>query len=68
MQVTVFQPFRMATVVAYASEMDRQLRQQRFGRSVVAAQMREQIKAFNSGVLLRPSARHDRRAAVPAGQ
>lgn len=47
--------FRMATVVAYTSEMDRRLRQQRFRRNIVAAQMREQIKAFNSGVLPGPS-------------
>ena len=41
--------FRMATVVAYTSEMDRRLRQQRFQRDPVAAQMREQIEAFNAG-------------------
>jgi hypothetical protein len=53
--LTLDPAFRMATVVAYASEMDRRLRQQRFRRNVVAAQMREQIKAFNSGVPPGPS-------------
>jgi len=44
----------MATVVAYTGEMDQRLRQQRFWRNPVAAQMREQIKAFNSGILSDP--------------
>jgi hypothetical protein len=42
---------RMATVVAYTTEMDRRLRQQRFRRHPVATQMREQIRTFNSGAL-----------------
>jgi hypothetical protein len=48
--LTLDPAFRMATVVAYTTEMDRRLRQQRFRRDPIAAQMREQIKAFNSGV------------------
>ena len=55
-QVLTLDPaFRMATVVAYTSEMDRRLRQQRFRRDPLVAQMKEQIKAFNSGILPGPS-------------
>jgi hypothetical protein len=53
--LTLDPAFRMATVVAYTSEMGRRLRQQRFRRDPVAAQMREQIEAFDSGVLPSPS-------------
>ena len=49
--LTLDPAFRMATVVAYTSEMDRRLRQQRFRRDPVAAQMREQIRAFSFGAL-----------------
>jgi hypothetical protein len=49
--LTLDPAFRMATVVAYTSEIDRRLRQQRFRHDPVAAQMREQIKEFNSGAL-----------------
>ena len=49
--LTLDPAFRIATVVAYSTEMDRRLRQQRSRREPIAAQMREQIKAFNSGVL-----------------
>jgi hypothetical protein len=52
--LTLDPAFRMATVVAYTVEMDRRLRQQRFQRDPRAAQMREQIKAFNFGVLSGP--------------
>jgi len=49
--LTLDPAFRMATVVAYTSEIDRRLRQQRFQRDPAAGRMREQIKAFNSGAL-----------------
>lgn len=52
--LTLDPALRMATVVAYTAEMDRRLRQQRFRRDPIAAQMREQIKAFNSGFLSGP--------------
>jgi hypothetical protein len=49
--LTLDPSLRMATVVAYTTEMDRRLQQQRFRRDPVATQMREQIRAFNSGAL-----------------
>jgi hypothetical protein len=52
--LTLDPALRMATVVAYTAEMDRRLLQQRFRRDPIAAQMREQIKAFNSGFLSGP--------------
>ncbi len=52
--LTLDPALRIATVVAYTAEMDRRLRQQRFRRDPRAAQMREQINAFNSGVLSGP--------------
>ncbi len=53
--LTLDPALRIATVVAYTAEMDGRLRQQRFRRDPRAAQIREQIKAFNSGVLSGPS-------------
>ena len=53
--LTLDPALRIATVVAYTAEMDGRLRQQRFLRDPVAAQMREQIKAFDSGVPPGPS-------------
>jgi hypothetical protein len=52
--LTLDPALRIATVVAYTAEMDRQLRQQRFRHDPIATQMREEIKAFNSGFLSGP--------------
>lgn len=52
--LTLDPALRIATVVAYTAEMDRRLRQQRFRHDPIATQMREEIKAFNSGFLSGP--------------
>ena len=63
--LTLDPALRIATVVAYTAEMDRRLRQQRFRHDPIATQMREQIKAFNSGFLSGPP-KGDARRRLPS--
>jgi hypothetical protein len=43
--------FRLATVTNYLVDLDKRLQQARIRDSVVAAELREQIHAFNSAAL-----------------
>jgi len=48
---TVSPEFRVATITGYTSQMDKRLQQRKFQRSLIAAQIREQIREFNLAAL-----------------
>jgi hypothetical protein len=48
---TLAPEFRMATITGYTVQMDKRLQQRRFQHNGIAAQIREQIRDFNSAAL-----------------
>lgn len=56
---TLAPEFRMATILGYTSQMNRRLQQRRFLGDDVAAEIREQIRVFNSAALSAHAVRDD---------
>jgi hypothetical protein len=57
--LTLAPEFRVATVTRYLADMDRRLEHRRFRGSAVAAELREQIRQFNSAALPAERAEED---------